>query len=116
MGNRDNHVGIFVETESDGSGRIYHVVGNILMGMNYEKKRAKQPDLSETFIVGSKKLIGQVGISKMDQFEAICQAIPPPGAQLKLNGEPIDPSIPIRRCAEWVEEVLEQLRKDNIMS
>lgn len=110
-----NHVGIFVETASDGSGLVFHVVGNILNGMTYEKKPGRRPDDSATFVPGSKVRIGSIEATDLDRFESACKAVPAPGAQLKLNGKPKDPSKPIRRCGEWVQDVKEKVIADKIV-
>lgn len=39
--------------------------------------------------------------------------MPPPEAQLKLNGPPKDPSKPLRKCGEWVEEALARLVEES---
>jgi hypothetical protein len=51
-----NHVAIFVENGSNGSGTLYHVVGNILQGMTFEKKN-DTPDQSATYVKGSKSWV-----------------------------------------------------------
>ena len=118
---QNNHVQIFIETEPDGSGnesgsgRIYHVTGNILTGMMLETKLAQRPESFGTFVQGSKKLVGHIEPARVDQFKRICEAIPPPGAQLKLNGQLKDPSIPIRRCGDWVDQVLEWTRAEGLL-
>lgn len=91
-----NHVGIFVELESGSSGLVFHVVGNILNGMTYEKKPARRPDDSATYVPGSKVLIGTIETTDLERFESACKSVPVPGAQLYLNGRPKDPSKPIR--------------------
>lgn len=110
-----NHVAIFVETETDGSGLIFHVTGNILSGMKYEKQASDRPDNSTSFIAGSQRLIGTLQKSKLCDFESACESVPVPGAQLKLNGTPKDPSKSTRRCGEWVEDAKAKVIADGIM-
>jgi hypothetical protein len=40
---------IFVETNSDGSGELYHVVGSMKDGFDYEKKKQGRLETSRTF-------------------------------------------------------------------
>ena len=117
LGTQTNHVQIFIETApDDGSGIIYHVTGTILTGMTLEIKPAGRPESStETFVPNSKTLVGRLEPSNVHLFEAVCRAVPPPGAQLKLNGQPRDPLVPVRRCGEWVEEVLVKVTSGGIM-
>jgi hypothetical protein len=103
-----NHVAIFVENGSNGSGTLYHVVGNILQGMTFEKKN-DTPDQSATYVKGSKRLIGHVGSDQLGQFETVCRSVPVPGAQMTLSGKSKNPSRPLRRCGEWVNEVKSKL-------
>lgn len=94
-----------METKKDGSGIIYHVIGNILIRMTYHRKAAKRSDLSESFVPGTQVLVGRIKKSNVPRFEAVCHTVPLPGAQIKLNGARKDPLKPIRRCGEWVQEV-----------
>ncbi|WPH03071.1 Hypothetical protein R9X50_00594500 [Acrodontium crateriforme] len=110
-----NHVGIFVETESNGNGLNFHVTGSILAGMIYECKAAKRPDDSATFVPGTKIRIGSLEKSKLSDFESVCRSVPAPGAQVRLNGMPKDPSKPIRRCGDWVGDVKEKIIADGIL-
>lgn len=99
-----NHAFFFVQTEDEG-GMLYHVVGTILMGMKYESKKGKEPSQSGTHVEGTQTFIGHLRHSDVARFEAVSEAIPPPGKQVNLRGAPLDPSIPLRRCGEWVNEV-----------
>ena len=111
-----NHIRLFVEMNpAEGSGRIFHVVGTILQGMEYETRPTGRPNDSPTLIPDSATLIGTVDATLMDQFEAVCQEIPPPAAQVHLNGKPKDPSQPLRRCGDWVQEVKAKLLADGIL-
>ncbi|KAK0369697.1 hypothetical protein CABS03_01686 [Colletotrichum abscissum] len=111
-----NHVAIFIEDGQHGSGTIYHVIGNILVGMEFQIKPAKRPDLSESFVPGTQRQLGRIQKADVVSFEALCRSVPPPGAQLKLNGRPKDPSKPIRRCGEWVHEVADKALSQGIIT
>lgn len=43
------HQGVFVETEEDRSGYIFHVTGDIQNGMKMSHKRAKDPERPVSF-------------------------------------------------------------------
>lgn len=109
-----NHIAIFVENGSNGGGTLYHVVGNILQGMTFEKKN-NTPDQSATYVKGSKRLIGHVRSDQMGQFEIVCRSIPVPGAQMTLSGKPKDPSKPLRRCGHWVDEARSKLIAEGLV-
>ena len=112
-----NHIAFFIETESDGTGRKAHVVGSVLNGMKYENKPSKAPehDDSVSFVPDSKILLGTMRAEDMARFEGTCEAVAPPGAQVKLNGKPKDPSKPIRRCGDWVKEVTDKVIAEGIL-
>jgi len=119
---KPNHIAIYVEKEpvsesnEKGSGTLYHVVSSILVGMKYENKPSYNFKHSVSFIVDSNVLIGQVKDSDMPLFQAVCEAVPPPGAQLTKRGGRIDSSKPLRRCGEWVEDVVEKLLTDGVVN
>ena len=107
-----NHHGIFVETEVDGSGTLFHVIGNIQLGMSYESRPEKKPELSLTFL--NKRLLGWIYNSEIDRFDAICRDNPPPAAQFK-GGKRINPNVPLRRCQEWTREIIQNLRDEGVI-
>lgn len=102
---RDHHA-IFVETNSDKTGQIFQVTGDIQNGMTYESKPGKRPEDSASFL--KKELLGTVSTSNYPRINNVCSQIPPPAKQ--FNGpKRIDPSIPLRRCQEWTQEAVEYL-------
>ena len=108
-----NHIRLFLETEANGDGGIYHVIGSILNGMSYERRPDKKLDESATYVPDSATRIGS--IEDVDRLEAVCQSVPPPEAQMRLNGSKLYPNKPLRRCGEWVQEVIEELRQQQIL-
>lgn len=110
-----NHIFIFVATISRHNGIKFHVTGNVLQGMTYEKKVSEKPEESFEFVPGSMIRIGSIKVADLDRFESICEAVEVPGAQLKLNGQQKDPSKPIRRCGEWTQDAKEKLIADGIL-
>jgi hypothetical protein len=110
-----NHIFIFVETGDDKKGRRFHVTGTVLNGMKYETEDYDFPDESASYVQDSLKLVGTVEQSDMARFGAVCEAVEVPGAQMKLNGKLKDPSKPLRRCGEWVQDAVEKLIADGIV-
>ena len=112
LGAGGNHQAIFVETASDESGQLFHVIGNIQRGMDYETKIAKKPETSVTFV--EKELLGTTIIANYSRFDAICQKIPPAAKQ--YNGaKRINPQVPLRRCTEWAWEAVQALKDEGIL-
>lgn len=72
---RDHHI-IFVESNSDGSGIIFEVRGDIQNGMTYETKNGKKPEDSASFV--SKTSIGTVTVGDISRIDSVCRRIPPP--------------------------------------
>ncbi|GLA48275.1 hypothetical protein AnigIFM63604_003420 [Aspergillus niger] len=106
-----NHVAIYIETEPNAdekkrAGKLFHVVGSILMGMNFEKRSSKDPQLSTTYVPHTKKKIGTIAKGDLEKFETeCCNAVAPPGSQVTLRGKPKDPSKPLYRCNHWLDDV-----------
>lgn len=111
-----NHVRLFVETQENEGGQIFHVVGTILQGMIFETRSDMKPESDVLFVPGSQKYIGQIAQSAMGQWGDLCRSIPPPAAQMNLNGTRKDPTKPLRRCGEWVEEVKEEALRRGLIS
>lgn len=112
---RPNHIAIFVETEPDDDGRIFNVTGDILNGMTYEARPSSNPIHTLSYVLGTLTRIGTVMQQDMPRFEEACEAVEVPEAQLFLNGKPKDPSKPVRRCGEWVEDAKVKLIADGIL-
>jgi hypothetical protein len=111
-----NHVRLCVETDSTKRmGLIFHVTGNILMGMTYEIRIDKCPDTSVSYVDNSMVRIGSLEATDLARFKLACEAVPVPGAQLTLNGTQRDASKPIRRCGEWVQDAKEKVLAEGIV-
>ncbi|KAE8380424.1 hypothetical protein BDV26DRAFT_290351 [Aspergillus bertholletiae] len=88
---------IYIETqpsadEQTRNGLMYHVVGNILQGMTYQKRDTKDPLLSATYVAQTKKKIGTIKSGNLTRFETeCCNLIAPPGPQVTLGGKRKDP-------------------------
>jgi hypothetical protein len=117
MGGKRYHTILFVETESDSSGTIHHVIGDIVTGMQYESRKEPAPESSAVF--HSKEFLGRVLIANYpDDFQQVCLAQPPPPPQKKFNPKtyrteqvepdgtfysPGEPRPPMIKCTEWTE-------------
>ncbi|TVY50553.1 hypothetical protein LCER1_G008410 [Lachnellula cervina] len=110
-----NHRGIFVETKEDGgrSGYLYQVTGDILHGMVYQHKPAKEPETSATFS-GLKELIGTVTTNNYVHIRSVVDSIPPPKKQYD-GFKKIFPNEPLRRCHEWTNEAIQALKDRGII-
>lgn len=109
--NKANHVAIYVEAkpksdDHEASGIKYHVVSTILLGMEYERQVSDNYMLSPEYVDGADRLIGRISDADVPLLEDICKSVAPPVAQVALNGRRLDPSKPLRRCGEWVQEVV----------
>ncbi|KAI9809074.1 MAG: hypothetical protein M1825_002363 [Sarcosagium campestre] len=98
-----DHHAIFVETATDGSGRLFQVTGNIQEGMKYECEGGKKPEMSLSFV--DKVFLGQVATTNWDRFGEICSSIPPPKQQF-AGPKRLYPKEPLRRCQEWTQEAI----------
>ena len=108
---RDHHA-IFVETNSDHSGFIFQVTGDIQRGMIFGHKPAKRPEDSNSFV--SKSHIGTVSETNYARIQPIVDSIPPPPRQ--FNGpKRINPSVPLRRYQEWTSEAIQALKDQGVL-
>lgn len=118
--NKANHVAIYVETKPksddiEGSGIKYHVVGTILLGIKYERQISDNYMLSPEHVDGADRLIGRISEADVPLLEEICKSVPPPAAQMALNGRRRDPAKPLRRCGEWVQEVVAKALAEGVL-
>jgi hypothetical protein len=107
-----NHQAIFVETNSDGSGYIFQVTGNIQTGMTFGHKAANEPEKSQTFV--SREYIGTVTEVNYDRIQGIVEQVEPPKKQ--FNGPTrLYPGEALRRCQEWTAEAIQALKDAGII-
>ncbi|EDP53325.1 hypothetical protein KXW65_006839 [Aspergillus fumigatus] len=86
---------------------MFHVVGNILQGMTYQKRDTKDPLLSASYVAHTKKKIGTTAAKDLNRFETeCCNAVAPPGSQVTLSGKRKDLSKPLYRCNNWLDDVI----------
>ncbi|KAI9891941.1 MAG: hypothetical protein M1814_002326 [Vezdaea aestivalis] len=97
------HKAIFLENADDGGGVLHSVEGNILNGMIYRSKPFRRPEDSASFV--SKEKLGTISYTNIPKIEQTCRSFPPPGVQMNLKGQKINPSSPLYRCTEWTSNV-----------
>lgn len=124
------HTVIFVETQKDGSGFVHHVTGDLVKGMEYQRRPGDLPELSETFY--RKEYLGTVASESWpDSVNSVCQSLPTPPPQkafniatmktepIKLDGsfyKPGEVRKPLFKCTEWtVDFAIPALRQSNII-
>ncbi|KAK8210422.1 hypothetical protein IWZ01DRAFT_503113 [Phyllosticta capitalensis] len=87
----------------------YDVTGSILAGMVFRIRPSHPwPERDPEYIAGSLRRVGRIAPRDLERWEAVCRAVEPPGKQVRLNGERIDKTRPLRRCTEWLVEVEER--------
>jgi hypothetical protein len=112
------HNVLFVETDTDGGGKIFHVTGDLVSGMRYESKDGKRPDRSETY--HAKIYLGRIRIEDYpDRLEQVLRAVPAPHQQRAFNPRtmqteqikqdgtfyaPNEQRPPYIKCTEWTEQ------------
>lgn len=109
------HQGIFVETHETGTGtgHLYHVIGTVLQGMNYNHRTEVRPEDSPEF--ARKQDLGYIKQAEYGKFQQICEAIEIPGKQLDLRGRRLDTTKPVRRCGDWVRDAIEALKNQEVL-
>ncbi|KAF2681283.1 hypothetical protein K458DRAFT_444796 [Lentithecium fluviatile CBS 122367] len=113
------HNVLFVETDPNGDGRIFHVTGAIAdaNGMRFEEKMGKRPEDSNTY--HQKHYLGQIPAGQYEAFIQLMQSVPAPPrqrifdpramrlVQCKPDGslyQPGETVPPYMKCTEWVLE------------
>lgn len=113
LGAPRNHQAIFIETnEDDGGGDWMHVHGNIQNGMEFECRKSRRPELSDTFV--DKELIGSVVNADHPRVEQICRTIDVPKKQFE-GPKRLYPNEPLRRCQEWTREAIDRLEAEGVL-
>ncbi|TKA25448.1 hypothetical protein B0A50_06315 [Salinomyces thailandicus] len=112
------HTVVFVETKPlDGSGRIHHVTGDLVVGMHYDVRPSRRPEESRTYY--AKEFLGTVASASYPaSFNSVCstQRAPPRQKafnpkrmrteQVKPDGtfyEPDEARPRLIKCTEWTE-------------
>ncbi|KAF2236462.1 hypothetical protein EV356DRAFT_565600 [Viridothelium virens] len=98
---REDHHAIFVETDDDHSGYLFHVVGSIREGMRFGHRPSRNPKESPLFV--SEEYLGTVSNANFHQIESIVNAVEPPKKQFG-GMKRINPREPLRACQEWAAD------------
>lgn len=108
-----DHVAIFIETSpTTGEGQVYHVIGSIQQGMQYETKPSPKPEDSLTFL--NKQHIGYIKSDKLDRVHVILSSLAAPPKQFEGPKCLVDRH-EIRRCTEWTEDAIQLLQSEKIL-
>ena len=111
---RDHHaIFVRINDSNENCGHLFHVVGTIQRGMSLEIIHDSQ-DPKGSFSHATSQTVGWVPHAKLDQVKEVCKTIPPPTKQWDGNRRLV-PADQVRRCQEWVAEVLEMLKQKGIM-
>ena len=129
-----HHTAIFVKTESDGSGILHQVTGDITTpnGMYYTQTPTTAPEQSEIFYSSEK--LGTTPASKHpDEWVKLLESVPAPPQQKAFNVktmktepfktkdpltfyEPGEQRRPLVKCTEWtVERAIPALREERLI-
>jgi hypothetical protein len=107
------HCVLFVETDDNGFGSIFHVRGSIRDGMEYEIRNGIKPQLQPHF--SRMDLIGTVTYAKLSDIMGTCESIPPPGIQVDDHDEKINADAPLYCCGEWLDDVIQALKDRKVL-
>ncbi|KAE8351112.1 hypothetical protein BDV28DRAFT_159019 [Aspergillus coremiiformis] len=108
--NAPDHVAIALvptENSDQGTGRFYHVHGDVGLGMEYEGR----PGYSFAKTKSYKGSTFQFTFpkSELSRFEEIAQQHKPPHDERALMESNPDP--PIQNCSDWVNDVLAEVNE-----
>ncbi|KAF2623979.1 hypothetical protein BU25DRAFT_304479, partial [Macroventuria anomochaeta] len=85
MGNEPRyHSVLFVETQADGGGQIFHVTSDLVSGRRCENKSGRNPELSQTYY--AKTHLGRIRLEDYpERLDQLLQTVPPPHRQRAFN-------------------------------
>ncbi|THX26595.1 hypothetical protein D6D10_09668 [Aureobasidium pullulans] len=108
----DDHMAIFVETDKDKSGRIFHVTGSIQLGMAYVTSDQKSPEESLTY--NTKHYLGKIDAGSLEAVDTICRRIDVPGKQFDGN-KMLVPRSQLRNCQHWTKDAISALQASGMI-
>lgn len=109
---RRQHHAIFIATNSDGSGNVFQVTGNVQQGMRYETKPWSLPEAYLSF--SHKEALGAVSKEEYHRIGAVCERIPPPEKQYE-GRKKLQPDKPLRNCQDWTTDVIDALIGEGVL-
>lgn len=111
--NRD-HAALFIETETDKSGYLYHVIGSTLTGMKFEHRKTSHPSQSLTF--SRAEPLGVVEKAQIPIVLDLLSALPPPPQQFDLvTKKRLDKMKPLIDCQDWLVDAIDLLAENGIL-
>jgi hypothetical protein len=102
-----DHVGLALvpaQMPDQGGGRSYHVIGNVGMGMEYQKRG--RFDFSREPTYKSKSYLFTIKKESLQDWERICDGQPAPFDPRVLTERNIDPPPP--DCVSWVNDITQE--------
>ncbi|KAI9677355.1 MAG: hypothetical protein M1822_008162 [Bathelium mastoideum] len=112
LGIPKDHHAIFVETNADKSGVLFHVIGSVQQGMRFEQKQSRDP--LDSPLCNNKEHLGTVAETNYNDIENIVSAIESPKKQ-HAKTKHINPHQSLRICQEWTAEAIQALKETGIL-
>lgn len=101
------HYAVFIETDNEGAGIMFHVRRSIgITGTIYEKKHVIRPGPRGFLTIRRYDERGSVKTDDIDHFEQIAESITPPAQQYVG---------PVCQCYSWVQQVFTALEDDGVL-
>jgi hypothetical protein len=107
-GSLRSHHALFIETDEDQKGFLFHVVGDLQEGMCQEIMMHRNP--ADLLGYLSREFLGTIESNKYAEVDSLIRGTPAPWKQFDHRGRKLRPDRPIHRPEHWLEEVLETLR------
>jgi hypothetical protein len=108
---------LFLETNTHGplSGIIYHVIGSLNKGMQFETHVDLDPTQSPDF--ESRVFLGSIAMGEQGRFEAVVRGVEVPGRQVRRGGKVVERERGkgLKGGREWVAEVVERLYREGVV-
>jgi hypothetical protein len=110
---RNHHFLLLLHSFTPYSAQIYQVSGNIQIGMYYAHKILSSAPEQEADFIGLERL-GYVEVERCEGVREVVDSVEPPKKQFE-GARRLYPGEKLRRCQEWVGEVVEKLRGEGIL-
>lgn len=108
--NAPDHVAIALvpaQNSDQGAGRFYHVVGDVGVGMEYQRRPGYSFSKSKSYKDSTFQF--KLPKTELSRFEEIAQQHKPPHDERALLERKPDP--PVRNCSDWVNDVLAEAKE-----
>jgi hypothetical protein len=93
-------------------GYFIYIVGDVQEGMEYHILDQTRCEYRDNYL--GKELIGTVPWGRFKDLLDVCKSMPLPWRQLDEMGRKIHPNVTFYRYGEWLEEVIQKLKDENI--